>query len=65
MIADVDNDTFPDVVISDNNVNFGADPGPTSDIRMKVLSRTGALTREWRQFGIAGQQPVGQLPRGR
>ena len=61
VIADVDNDTFPDIVIGDTALVGDADPR-YFDVRMKVISRTGALTREWRQFGIAGQQPYISIP---
>ena len=61
VIADVDNDTFPDIVIGDTALVGDADPR-YFDVRTKVISRTGAVMREWRHFGIAGQQPYISTP---
>jgi subtilisin family serine protease len=56
VIADVNNDTFPDVIVSDTAV---VSEGLTTykDTRLRALSRTGALIKEWRLLALPGLNP--------
>ena len=56
VIADVNNDSFPDVVVSDSStVSEGLIT--YKDARLRALSRTGALIKEWRLLALPGLNP--------
>ena len=64
VIADVDNDTFPDIVIGDTALVGDADPR-YFDVRMKVISRTGAADARMAAVRHRRAAAVHQHPRRR
>jgi subtilisin family serine protease len=57
VLADIDGDSFPEILVSKSTSTFVAGR-QTTDSRIKAVSRTGVLLKEWRLFGIEGRQPA-------
>jgi hypothetical protein len=55
VIADVDNDSYPDIVITHEPIESSA-AGQWRDGRVYAISHTGAIIKQWRFFGIAWAQ---------
>jgi subtilisin family serine protease len=60
-IADVDNDGFPDILVSTGKMQ-GVTGAVWFDHRLTAVSHTGSVIKEWRLFGINGRQTTLSIP---
>jgi subtilisin family serine protease len=61
VIADVDNDSFPDIV-ADTHTLAATNGVFWMDHRLRAVSHTGGLIKEWRLFGVNGRQGLVGTP---